>query len=241
MNIMPPLSLVNDPPESATNVDSRAILTSDLSPVDLDIVATAITPALLQPYVAPQRPIALGTAATHYMRASYTPRVGLGDETSERGRRAFAAADAVAHRCVIALADGIANALGTTAVTDVDWSDAQREIADALVWRNAVVVCADALAQTADPVALVARLARVLRDSAVLVISVPLREFTVSVDDIGPPVRADRVREWAFPEMQALLDSAGLDAVFGGLVPATAANPVGQTGVFVCVRRLDQG
>jgi len=77
--------------------------------------------------------------------------------------------------------------------------------------------------------------------SAVLVISVPLREFTVSVDDIGPPVRADRVREWAFPEMQALLDSAGLDAVFGGLVPATAANPVGQTGVFVCVRRLDQG
>ena len=84
---------------------------------------------------------------------------------------------------------------------------------------------------------MLALLARIHRDAPVLVISVPLREFTLTTDDVGPPARTDRAREWAFPELQALLDSAGLDVVFGGLVPATAFIAAGQTGVFVAIRR----
>ena len=219
-----------DPPIAA-----RASEPTVHSVVSLDIVANAITPALLQPYVAPQRPISLGTAATHYMRASYTPRGELDDAARVRTHIEFAEFDVIAHHGVTTLAESIANALGTTVLTGIDWTDSAGAHAAVAASPNSVVVCADALCQTADPTALVSLLTHFQRDAAVLVIAVPLREFSMTVDDIGPPARADRVREWAFPEMQALLDSAGLDAVFGGLVPATAADPAGQTGVFVAI------
>ncbi len=224
-----------------TPIAALAIESTEHSDVDLDIVAHAITPALLQPYVAPQRPISLGTAATHYLRASYTPRLELDDAARVPAHQPFAEFDAIAHHGVAALAGSIASALGAAAITGIDWSDAALPHGDVTAWRDSVVVCADALCRTADPTGLLSLLARIQRDAAVLVIAVPLREFTMTIDDIGPPAGADRVRQWAFPEMQAFLDSAGLDVVFGGLVPATASDPAGQTGVFVTIRPGAQG
>ena len=217
----------------------RALGSAGDDSVNLDLVANAITPDLLQPYVTPLRPISLGTAATHYTRASYTPRPDVGDLDSAHTpvRDEFGAADAVTLHAVTALAQSIANALGAGVLVNIDWLRPESVAVEAPVLRRSVVVCADVLARLADPTPLLALLARIQRDAPVLVISVPLREFTLTTDDVGPPARTDRVREWAFPELQALLDSAGLDIVFGGLVPATALAPAEQTGVFVAIRR----
>ncbi len=205
--------------------------------VDLDAIANAISPELLQPYIAPQRPISLGTHATHYTRASYTHRLEIGEAGNASARGDFGAADAVALHAVTALAQSIANALGVGVLVNIDWLRPESVPVEATALRRSVVVCADVLARVADPTPLLALLARIHRDAPVLVISVPLREFTLTTDDVGPPARTDRAREWAFPELQALLDSAGLDVVFGGLVPATAFIAAGQTGVFVAIRR----
>ena len=221
----------------------RALRSAGDDSVNLDLVANAIRPDLLQPYVTPQRPISLGTAATHYTRASYTPRLDVGDSGGDgdsahtRVRDEFGAADAVALHAVTALAQSIANALGVGVLVNIDWLRPESVAVEATTLRRSVVVCADVLARVADATPLLALLARIQRDAPVLVISVPLREFTLTTDGVGPPARTDRVREWAFPELQALLDSAGLDIVFGGLVPATAFAPAEQTGVFVAIRR----
>ena len=204
--------------------------------VNLDLVANAITPDLLQPYVAPQRPISFGTSATHYIRAAYIPCMNRDDAVTARLSSELSAFDGMTHRAVVALAASIADALQTSTVTDIEWTRPDAVNDGDATWRDAVVVCVDALSQVVDPTPLLALLARIQRDAAVVVISVPLRQFTLTLDDIGPPTRPDRVREWAFPEMQALLDSAGLDVVFGGLVPAMAANSAAQTGVFVAIR-----
>ena len=132
---------------------------------------------------------------------------------------------------------GVSSTACASTVTDIAWTRPDAVGDGDAPWRDAVVVCVDALSQVADPTPLLSLLARIQRDAAVLVISVPLREFTMTTDNVGPPTRSNRVREWAFPELQALLDSAKLDVVFGGLLPATALNPGGQTGVFVSIRR----
>ena len=204
--------------------------------VNLDLVANAITPDLLRPYVAPQRPIALGTSATHYIRAAYVPRIDLHHASTARLSSELSAVDRMTHRAVVALAASIADALQTSTVIDIEWTRPEAVNDGGTTWRDAVVVCVDALSQLGDPTPLLALLARIQRDAAVVVISVPLRQFTLTQDDFGPPTRRDRVREWTVPEMQALLDSAGLDAVFGGLVPEMAANSAAQTGVFVLIR-----
>lgn len=209
--------------------------------VDLDAVANAITPELLQPYVAPQRPITLGGAATHYMRATYNTGVATNPSSCTRTNIDWLSAELEARRGVSALAQSIANALGTKVISDIDWTLLDGVQLDSGALRDTVVVCADALSDVADPTAMLTALAEIQRQAAVLVISVPLREFTMTIDDVGPPTRPGRVREWAFPEAQALLDAAGLDAVFGGLVPETAANVAGQTAVFVAVRGVSTG
>lgn len=222
--------------ESASGAQADGVRNRSI--VDLDVIANAITPDLLRPYVAPQRPIALGSAATHFMRAAYDVGVELDAAARADAQRDVQATDRVSRHAVSALTQSVASALGATVVSEIDWTHPERVQVDASAWRDAVVVCADALAHVANPTALVALLSEIQRVASVLVISVPLREFTLTIDDVGPPTRIDRVREWAFPEVQALLDAAGLDVVFGGLIPETAADVRGQTAVFVAIRRV---
>lgn len=72
-----------------------------------------------------------------------------------------------------------------------------------------VVICADVIEHVADPHELLERLRELLGAASVLVLSTPDRARTEDQAELGPPRNARHVREWAFPEMQRLLESSG--------------------------------
>ncbi len=193
--------------------------------VNLDRLADALTPDLLQPYQLPRRPIALGSLASLFLRPGYAQRprsnpvFPAGPEHDRTG-----CSSGPARR----LAERLASIIPGGVVTVASAQDG-RPSAGAESLRSAVLLSDCQLHHVADPVALLRRLVNDLREVPILVVSVPLREYTDQVDDAGPPANPVHLREWAFPEIHALLDAVGLDVVFGGLAPGGLA-PGGRQG-----------
>jgi hypothetical protein len=189
----------------------------------LDRIASAITPALLQPYRVPQRPFALGTASTFFIRAGYVSRddvvVAASDTTMMQTRthththtHTHTRDDGAVHSSALALAEALAHALGTS----VPLSDCR-------------------LVTFADPTDELSRLRDLLRVAPAAVLTVPLRALTETGDDTGPPANPAHYREWSFPELQALVDAHGIDAAFGGVLPASADDQSATIGALVLV------
>jgi SAM-dependent methyltransferase len=73
-----------------------------------------------------------------------------------------------------------------------------------------VVICADVIEHVDDPVLLLERLRWLLRADARLVLSTPDRARLEDQPALGPPRNPHHIREWAEPEMHALVESVGL-------------------------------
>ncbi len=186
----------------------------------LDVIAEALTPALLMPFPVPQRPFLLGTAGTFFIRAGYMTR------QAERMRPAGALHSAIGPEAPEALppalqqlVQAVATALHAEVQVDVDWSRPECIAIEKAAAAASLIVCHDALQRAIDPTPMLTRLRQILEDAPAALLSVPLRALSPDADDLGPPAAPAHVREWTFPELQALLDSAGLDAALGGIVP----------------------
>ncbi|MEQ1690716.1 MAG: hypothetical protein ABMA00_05485 [Gemmatimonas sp.] len=178
-------------------------------PLDAEVInriAQSITSDLLTPYHAPARPFPIGTTATFCVRPDYRAQVPDGSSRPE------VSADATR------LARHIAHALGTTTVNVSADGTASFE-GDVVELRDTVIVCGDTLQRLHDPTALLREMHRLLRDAALVVISLPLRPLTADADDLGPPRVPAHAREWTFPELQACIDAYGIEPLFGGMLP----------------------
>lgn len=81
---------------------------------------------------------------------------------------------------------------------------------------DTIVVNSDVIEHLVDPSNLVAMLAALHDAGAVVLVSTPDRVRSRGAEHMGPPGNLAHVREWALPELKALLAERGLPAAFGG-------------------------
>ena len=205
--------------------DTLAMLTAQ----QLDAIASAISPSLVQPYVPPMRAFALGNASTLGIRRDYQSRVLR--ESEDTGTRAHAPivralAQQVAEACALAL--------------DVACFEVAAPIASTERVDDAVLICADLVQRATDPAPLLHAMHASLARASIVVITAPLRAIAThaSDDDLGPPIDITIAREWTFPEWQACLQLFGIEPLFGGVcVGAANAMSTHTVGLIVATRR----
>lgn len=71
-----------------------------------------------------------------------------------------------------------------------------------------LLICADVIEHVTDPRELLARLHGLLGSSGALILSTPDRDQMEGATRSGPPTNPRHIREWSFPEMRSLLESA---------------------------------
>lgn len=179
-------------------------------PAWADIVAAAITPGLLVPYVPPNRPLSMGTPASYWIREGYTMRSA---HTVPR-----AAAPTLTHapqrlqEVVRTLADRLTDGhlcdLGALTAAEVSSIGAD----------GAALVAIHRLEREADLPALLAAWRTALERAPLLLVGASVRACLREADDAGPPADGQFVRQWTFFELHALLNDAGLAPAFGGLM-----------------------
>lgn len=82
--------------------------------------------------------------------------------------------------------------------------------------KDAIVINSDVIEHLIDPSNLIAMLAKLYEAGAIVLLSTPDRPRARGADHMGPPGNSAHVREWALPELAALLAWRGLPAVFSG-------------------------
>lgn len=82
--------------------------------------------------------------------------------------------------------------------------------------RDAVVVNSDVIEHLVDPTNLISQLRALYDGGAIVLISTPDRCRSRGINHKGPPGNPAHVREWALPELAALLAERGLPATFAG-------------------------
>ncbi len=183
-----------------------------LTSAQLDAIASAIDFQTILPFTPPARPFTVGTMETFGIRREYraqSPIASLAPEGRPEVQR---------------LAERLARALSPATVVDIaplvpSISSATPTQLSVDNISDAVLLCVDVLQRVEDPAPILAWLVSALAQAVVAVIAVPLRPMLRDSDDLGPPRDAAFAREWNFPELQAGLDAAGLEPLFGGVLP----------------------
>lgn len=175
----------------------------------VEALATALTPARLQPFLPPARPFLVGGAETFGMHRDY------------RAQRPVRSVPRAPCNTVMAIAaELVQNGIVRDVVVATMSFEGEMQLETPRV--PSCVICADMLHRLADPTEALRRLQRVLAsDSAevaqVALISVPLREMPQHAELLGPPDEVAVARLWTLPELVACVEAFGLRPLFGGV------------------------